>query len=232
MLDEFKQYVSNYDLTNPKIKCKYAKLLNFNAEDIKLATIIGLLHDIGRFKQARVYDSFSDKDTVDHADLSVEELFTKGKIKSFCNQEEWYPIIKTAIKYHNKFELPETTDERTLKHVKLIKDVDKLDIMFMYSIPDEWHFESSDEEMSKEVIDAIEKHQLVNRLFCRNVNDRLCTQYAFAFEIYNDICLAEYKKNYLVYNEIVNQNHLFDDIHKIVLNYLNERIEEYERNRN
>lgn len=245
MIDEFTKYVSNYDLNNIKIKMKYnhsmrvmklankyAKLLGFNKEDVELATTIGLLHDIGRFEQVRVYDSFVDKDTVDHADLSVLQLFRKGEIKLFCDKEEWYPIIEVAIKYHNKFELPETTDERILKHVKLIKDVDKLDILFLYGIPNEYYFNSSDDEISLEVMDAIRKHQLVNRVFCKTINDRVCTQYAFAFEIYNDVCLKEYKKNYLVYNEIVNKNHLFDEVNQIVLNYINERIDNYDGNRN
>lgn len=245
MLEEFKKYVSNYDLSKPKIRLKYnhsmrvmklatkyAKLLGYSDEDVELATLIGLLHDIGRFEQARVYDSFSDLDTVDHADLSVKELFDEGKIKLFCNKEEWYPIIKIAIKYHNKFELPDINDERILKHTKLIKDVDKMDIMFMYSIPNEWHFKSCLDDLSSEVIDAVRKHQLVNRRFCRNTNDIICTQYAFVFELYNDICLKEYKKYYVTYNEIVNENHFFDEVNKIVLNYINERIDNYERNRN
>lgn len=245
MLEEFKKYVSNYDLSNPKIKLKYnhsirvmnlakkyAKLLHFSKEDIELATVIGLLHDIGRFEQVRVYDSFVDRDTVDHADLSVKQLFQNGEIKLFCKKEEWYPIIEIAIKYHNKFELPDVNDERILKHTKLIKDVDKMDIMFLYAIPEEWHFNSSDDEISSEVMEAVRKHQLVNRAFAKTTNDIICMQYAFAFEIYNDICLKEYKKNYINYNEIVNKNHVFDEVDKIVLNYINKRVDNYERNRN
>lgn len=245
MLEEFKKYVSNYDLSNPKIKLKYdhsmrvmklanryAKKLNFSSEDVELATMIGLLHDIGRFEQVRVYNSFVDRDTVDHADLSVDELFDKNKIKLFCDNESWYPIIKIAIKYHNKFELPDISDERTLMHVKLIKDVDKMDILFMYGLPNVWHFESSDEEITEEVMDAVRKHQLVNRAFSKTANDVICTQYAFAFELYNDVCLKEYLKYYIKYNEIVNKNHFFDEVNKIVLNYINERVDNYERNRN
>ena len=245
MIEEFTKYVNNYDLTNQKIKLKYnhsirvmklankyAKLLGFNKEDIELATTIGLLHDIGRFEQVRVFDSFIDKDTVDHADYSVQQLFEKGQIKLFCGKKDWYPIIEMAIKYHNKFELPDTSDERILKHVKLIKDVDKLDIMFLYGIPNEIVYNSSDDEISFEVMEAIKKHQLVNRLFCKNVNDRICIQYAFAFEIYNDICLKEYMKNFIIYNNVVNKKHHFDEVYEIVLNYLKERIDNYERNRN
>ena len=36
--------------------------------------LIGLLHDIGRFEQVKVYDTFSDIDSIDHADYGVEIL--------------------------------------------------------------------------------------------------------------------------------------------------------------
>lgn len=245
MIEEFNKYVSNYDFNNEKIKLKYnhsmrvmklankmAKLLGFNEEDIELATTIGLLHDIGRFEQVRVYNSFSDRDTVDHADYSVEQLFNKNQISLFCSKEEWYPIIKTAIKYHNKFLLPENVDERTLKHVKLIKDVDKIDIMFLYGYLDEGKLRSSDEPLTKEVFDCIKRHQLIDRIMVKNDNDRICVHYAFAFEIYNDICLKDYRKNFIKYNETVNDKHIFDEVYKIIIKYIDERIDKYERNSN
>lgn len=58
---------------------KYAKLLGFNEEDIYLAEIIGLLHDFGRFEQLRKYHSYNDATTIDHADYSIEQLFTNAK---------------------------------------------------------------------------------------------------------------------------------------------------------
>jgi len=90
-IEAFSEYVSEYDFSNDKIKLKYdhtlrvmnlskkyAILLGFNEEDVELATLIGLLHDIGRFEQVKVYDSFDDLHTVDHADYSVEQLFKKN----------------------------------------------------------------------------------------------------------------------------------------------------------
>ena len=60
----FKEYVKKYDDTNPKIKMKIIHILkvaenskkiatdlNLSEEDIVLAELIGLLHDIGRFEQ-------------------------------------------------------------------------------------------------------------------------------------------------------------------------------------
>ena len=245
MLEEFKKYVSDYDLNNSKIKLKYnhslrvmklsnkyAKLLGFSEDDINLATLIGLLHDIGRFEQLKVYDSFNDLETVDHADFSVVELFEKDKIKLFCDKKEWYPIIKNSIKYHNKFNIPKNLSKRTLKHLNLIRDVDKIDIMFLYGYLDEGILRSTEEKLSEEVVNELMHHDLINREFVKNKNDSICAHYAFAFDINYDECLKEYKKNFIKYNEVVNDKHIFDKVYDEVLKYLDERIDKYERNSN
>ena len=59
----FKEYVKNYDPNDKKVKLKIAHIervsqiakqlaenLNLDEEDVKLAELIGLLHDIGRFE--------------------------------------------------------------------------------------------------------------------------------------------------------------------------------------
>ena len=68
----FKEYVSKYDSENPMIARKIAhsyrveelaktiaKSLNLTQDQIDLAELIGLLHDIGRFEQAKVYNTYS-----------------------------------------------------------------------------------------------------------------------------------------------------------------------------
>ena len=202
-LDEFEKYVSTYDLLNVKIKGKfehskrvmelsnkYAKLLDFNEEDIELATLIGLLHDIGRFEQLRVYDSFNDVATIDHADYSVEQLFKKDEIKRFTNEEDWYPIIKFAIKNHNKMDIPNIRDERMIKHARLIRDVDKIDIMVAMT----GRVIEDGSRVSKELLDSFKKHGLIDRKYAKTRNDFIINQYGFAFNIYYDIVLEEYKK--------------------------------------
>ena len=72
--NEFLNYTNSYDLSNFNIKrkvdhslrvmelCKIiAENLNLDVEDIKLAELIGLLHDIGRFEQMKVYNTFNDR---------------------------------------------------------------------------------------------------------------------------------------------------------------------------
>ena len=82
--NEFDKYVLQFNPNNKKIKLKIdhikrvakmskkiAQELNLNDEQIKLSEIIGLFHDIGRFRQAQLYDTFNDRMSVNHSELSV-----------------------------------------------------------------------------------------------------------------------------------------------------------------
>lgn len=138
----FEQYVSNYDRNNDKVllkinhtyrvmKCakNIAISLNLTQDEIDLATLIGLLHDIGRFEQLKRYDSYIDSQTIDHANLAVEILFDDGLIDSFvAGDEQIKEVIKTAIYNHNKYAIEDNLDDQILMHCKIIRDADKIDI--------------------------------------------------------------------------------------------------------
>lgn len=107
---------------------KLARKLELSNEDIALAGLIGMLHDIGRFKQVKIYDTFIDGQSINHAMFSSEQLFEKGLIKKFILDRQYDSIIKTAIENHNRFEIDNDVEGRDLLHAKLIRDADKMDI--------------------------------------------------------------------------------------------------------
>lgn len=135
----FENYLSQYDRTNDKVRLKtahtfgvvkqaedIARRMDLSPEDIELARLIALLHDIGRFEQLKCFDSF-EPDTMDHAAYGVELLFEKGMIRDFISEGTYDSIIRTAIAKHSDLALENITDERTLMHARLIRDADKLD---------------------------------------------------------------------------------------------------------
>ncbi|WP_394926904.1 HD domain-containing protein [uncultured Robinsoniella sp.] len=137
--EEFEKYLDDYDRNNDKINLKIihtygvmdysekvAGRMHLSQEDIDLAKIIALLHDIGRFEQLKRYDSFQ-PDTMDHASYGEQILFDKGMIRRFAADSRWDGIIRTAIAHHSDFALKGIDDPRTLLHSKLIRDADKLD---------------------------------------------------------------------------------------------------------
>ena len=116
--DIFKNYVEKYDRTNPRIALKIAHTyrvtetakkiaeeLNLNEEQIKLAELIGLLHDIGRFEQLKRYDTFNDSESINHAEFGASLLEENNFINEFCEDKKSQNIILTAIRNHNKYKI-------------------------------------------------------------------------------------------------------------------------------
>ncbi len=136
----FETYLDEYDRTDDKIHLKIvhtycvvdcaeeiATRMHLGQEDIQLAKIIGLLHDIGRFEQIRRFHSF-EPGTMDHAVYGAELLFGPEKmIRRFVKEDTFDKLIETAIAKHSDFRLEGISDERTLLHARLIRDADKLD---------------------------------------------------------------------------------------------------------
>lgn len=139
----FKKYVNNYDLNNDAISRKLyhsyrvseiseniAKSLKLSNEEIEIATLIGLLHDIGRFEQQTQYKTYDDLCSIDHAKLGVEILEKDNYIRNYIKDNKYDKIIKTSIFNHNKYEIEAGLNDETLKFCKIIRDSDKLDIFY------------------------------------------------------------------------------------------------------
>ncbi len=147
--EKFTKYVAKFDRNNERVKVKeahsirtqniseiIAKELNLDEEKVELAKLIGLIHDIGRFKQEEVYHTFEDTPDCDHAQIGLEILFDEGLIHEFTDEEKYYEIIKKAIKNHDKFEIEDGLTEEELLFAKLIRDADKVDNYYTKTIQD------------------------------------------------------------------------------------------------
>ena len=167
--EAFDNYVNRYDLSIPHIHLKYVhsyKVMDVMGElcDMKgkteekdLCLLIGLLHDIGRFEQFRLYHSFLDRETVDHAMYSSHVLFEEGLIREFIEEDTYDTIIKNAIEQHNKYKVEEGFSEEELFYIHMIRDADKLDII-THAITEYdfesvfWYSEFNCEEINEELI--------------------------------------------------------------------------------
>lgn len=146
-LQVFKDYVSAYDPKDSKIALKIihtykvadiaqsiAKSLNLSEEDQDTAYLIGLFHDIGRFEQVRIYHTFNDAKSCNHAKLSVQVLEKEGFLESLDHQRQ--ELILKAILNHNRFELEKNLDERQQLFANIIRDADKIDILRVFAMDD------------------------------------------------------------------------------------------------
>ena len=139
----FNEFVkSNYDMNDEKVlhkidhtyhvvnNAKYiCNKLNLDETNTDIAMVIALLHDIGRFTQAKEMKTFrEDINNFDHAALGVKLLFEKNEIRNFIIDDKYDEIIKKAIGNHSKYVVDESDlSDIELLHVKIIRDADKLD---------------------------------------------------------------------------------------------------------
>jgi len=147
--EQFEIFSKKYDLENQKIRLKidhmlrvmnlcvkFAKEQRLDEENIELAGVIGLLHDIGRFVQVEKYNTFIDSKSINHSEAGVELLFNQNYITNFVKDEKYYNIINKAIANHGKGKIEEGLDELTLMHCKIIRDADKTDIYEVMLVDD------------------------------------------------------------------------------------------------
>ena len=147
-----------------------AEKLKLSDEDIKLAELIALLHDVGRFEEITYLKQF-DNATFNHAEHGVKMLFEQGLIREFIKENTYDEIIKVAIANHNRLAIEDGLDERTLLHAKIIRDADKLDnfrvkkeekieAIFPGRVKDKEHIETS--TVSDKVYETVLNKECVN----------------------------------------------------------------------
>ena len=250
---EFIKYAEKYDTTNSNIKrkinhslrvmalsLKIAQNLGMDEADIEVATLIGLLHDIGRFDQMKIYNTFNDQISVDHGDYGAEVLFKNNYIRKYIQEDVYDEIIKTAIKNHNKLTIQEDLNKNQLLFAKIIRDADKLDIMYQATCIT-WQNEIEKVENAKlesNNIAPFAEKRLVNRkkdlINEDETKAHLLTVLGFPFDINFDITFKIIKeKDYI--NKIVSRfdfkdkqtKKLVNEIVKIVNDYIKDKCKSY-----
>jgi len=229
-INAFNEYVNNFDMNNKKIKLKHihtfevvkisenlAKKLNLTEEEIFLAKLIGLLHDLGRFEQAKKYDSFDDIE-MDHADFGVKLLFEENMIRKFISDEKYDEIIYNAVKYHNKLSIPNNLDKNTELFCKIIRDVDKIDILRVRTEEYENLFL---DEVSVYVLTEFNNNESISYKYVKNKSDSLMVVFAFFYDI-------NFKESF----EILKETKIFDNfINSIKVSETNKELFEKIKNK-
>lgn len=135
----------NYDLEDELIELKYnhtkrvanlmiliASKMNLSTREIILAYLIGLFHDLGRFEQVNREHKFTNLH-FDHGAYSNKILFNDNLINKFEVSSNLYLLIRKAVYFHNKKDIPSNLDEYEALFVKMIRDADKIDIIRVMS---------------------------------------------------------------------------------------------------
>lgn len=218
---EFIKFTENYDLTIDSIKRKQDHSLRvmelsekiainekFTNEEIQIASLIGLLHDIARFKQYTEYKTFSDSKSFDHGEMGVEILENVDYLRKFIKLDKYDKTIKIAIRNHNKIAIEEGLTKQEIKFSKLIRDADKIDILFQtihkFQGAEKERMESS--KLNKEIKNSFDQKETIDKIRYPQVEyaNRLIQSLALIFDInYNSSFKILKNEDYV--DRIVNQ---------------------------
>lgn len=196
----YEKYIKKYDCDNEKILMEIqhmyktsqnakwlAESLELSKEDIKLAQVIGLLHNIGKLEQIKQFETLMDKNSMNHAEYAVKVLFKDNFIRSFIEENKYDEIIKLAIQNHNKPKIENINNDKELIQCKIIRDADKLNIFNMI-LNNDLKITYPIESYTKEKIsDKVKKEFIKEKIVTyKNINscaDLLAMQIALVFDI-------------------------------------------------
>lgn len=240
---EFIKYTENYDLKDLHISGKQkhsirvmniskqiAEMMGLKQEEVKLATLIGLLHDIARFEQYTKYHTFKDNESIDHGDLGVEIL--NKDIRKYIEIDKYDELIKLAVKNHNKYKIQEGLTEKQEIFSKIIRDADKIDI-FYEAVEIFWKGKENlveESNISEEVLNQFKNKMIVDRRARKTEIDTIVGIIAFIFDINFKASFEILKKEDYI-NKILNRFEIkneetkkeLEEIRKIANEYIEKK---------
>ncbi len=203
--DYVARFYGNDEFINANIKLKeahsrrtceemlyLARELGLAGNQRRIAEVIALFHDIGRFEQFVKYRTYNDPRSVNHCLLGLEVLRqTKVLVAVESNEKE---LVEKAIEYHGLKELPGDLDGECLFFSKLIRDADKLDAFYVVTDYYEQYrdnpaeFELELELLDKpgysaEVIEEILLERRIDYSGLQRLNDMKLCQVAWVYDV-------------------------------------------------
>ena len=209
--EEFIKYTDPYKKYGEKIELKIkhtfrvqalcgdiAKSIKLTEEEVELAKLCGLLHDIARFEQWKRYKSYNDLKTIDHGDLGVEILTKNNFINRFTNKNK--DTILRAVKYHNKYRVPNTLSINNRLYTNITRDADKIDILYLFVIGG-LVTTTNNTKMSTKVYNSLLNKELIKKKDTKTMADEIAIRLGFVFDL-------NFKKSY----EIIKEKNYLNDM--------------------
>ncbi|MHA1672323.1 MAG: HD domain-containing protein [Promethearchaeota archaeon] len=164
--------------------------IGLSPEDLELAKIIGILHDVARFSQYTQYHTMHDSQSIDHGELGAKIIRDESPLSqgfpSILN------LVCLAVLHHNKLEIPNDLTPRERLFCQMIRDADKLDVFALacpiyQKFPDQlgeklkMHLPSHGDP-TPEVIAAVLRKTSIDVSILQNMTDFKLFQLAWVFD--------------------------------------------------
>ena len=181
--------------------CQLGRSVDLTDGQLCLAETIGLFHDLGRFEQYRRYRTFNDRQSANHAYLSIDVLNRTAVLDTLPADEK--ATIIDAIRFHNAPVLPANQPPASMIFMRLIRDADKLDIWKVFAdyyrhhhrpepaivqhLPDLPTWEES-------IVNAIDEKRVARFQDMKSLNDFKLLQLSWVFDLHFPETYTQAKK--------------------------------------
>ena len=203
---EIIKHVTQQKIDHPRISKKLAHImrvaqiskeigtkLKLSKEQIQIAELIGVLHDIGRFEQYKIFDKNTTSIQLDnakkfnHGEAGVEVLKKNNYIRKYIKEDKFDEIIYTAIYEHNRYEISKGLNEEKELFCKIIKDADKIDLIYeavkIYWQEPEKIKEIEEGQLSEKMLQDFVQYKLADNRNRISETDQILRFTSFIFDI-------------------------------------------------
>lgn len=213
-----------------------AEQLHLNQNDKLIAETIALLHDVGRFEQFLKYRTYNDSRSTDHSALALQVIQRHQLLKPLPSPEQ--KLITTAIRLHGLLELPNNLDERTSLFAKLLRDADKIDVLYVATEYYRQYAENPEgfklelelpnvDDYSPPVLSDVLAGRRTDYKKLRSLNDMKLLQLGWVYDVNFTAALKRIKERQLLEKlaDFLPQTPDVEKAKTAVLHYLNHRLE-------
>jgi hypothetical protein len=252
--DYVAEFYGNDEFVNANIKLKeqhsrrtceemlyLAKELGLSDNQKRIAEVIAIFHDIGRFEQFVRYRTYNDPRSVNHCVLGLDVLRRMKMLDGLAKRER--QLIEKAIEYHGLRELPADLEGECLLFSKLIRDADKIDIYYVVTDyyrqyrndPDGFKLEvelPNEPGYSAQVVEKILSGRLIDYKALQTWNDMQLCQLGWVYDVNFAPTLERIRQRKLLEMilEFLPKTADIEKVKEKILRYVDSRIEQ-ERNK-
>ncbi|GAB6270755.1 MAG TPA: HD family phosphohydrolase [Syntrophaceae bacterium] len=209
--------------------------MDLSKNNLRLAEVMALFHDIGRFEQFARHKTFVDKKSENHGQLGVKVLEQENALAALPADAR--ELILKSISYHNRLSVPEDESHICLYFSRLLRDADKLDIFHLVST---YYYADGAErsaaieldlpdtpEVSEEIMACLSEGKLISMQHLRSLNDFKLLQMAWVYDVnYSPTFQMIYERDYLrKIRDTLPATEGIDRIYARLMSYLKENID-------
>lgn len=158
---------------------------HYFGSDVKTALFAALFHDVSRFEQFKLYQTYRDSELFDHGDIGAQMLIDGVfRLEELTDVE--FECVVNAVKWHNKRTLPEGASVAA----KTVRDADKLDVLYVIldelddpSDPRVLYSLSTEKRFSKKVLQSVQDRVSPLHSDLETVGDFILAKVAWVYDL-------------------------------------------------